>query len=166
MIHLFSGWMMQSEQHTLWESKIHLSLLNRIGIYLGGLVTTFFDSYQPAIVICLVFAIVSCCVALLIQKLCQPSPACIADLDKAAGVWSFIIDFFAYVGRFVLLLFISVQPDLFKMSILGLIAVFTAVLSATRYPYVTPHSSTALLQDDNQIAFTFVKNKGVSVDNK
>ena len=70
--------------------------------------------------------------ALLIQKLCQPSPDRLADSGKAGGVWSFIIGFFAYVGCFISLLFISVQPDLFKMSILGLIAVFTAVLSATR----------------------------------
>ena len=132
MTHLFSGWMMQREQHIIWASRIHLSLLNGIGVYLGGLVVTFSASYQPAIVTCLVFAIVSCCVALLIQKLCQPSPDRLADSGKAGGVWSFIIDFFAYVGCFISLLFISVQPDLFKMSILGLIAVFTAVLSATR----------------------------------
>lgn len=99
---------------------------------MGELVPTFSASYQPAIVTCLVFAIVSCCVALLIQKLCQLSPARLANLGKAGGVWSFIIGFFAYVRCFILLLFITVQPDLFKMSILGLIAIFKAVLSATR----------------------------------
>ena len=109
-----------------------MSLIRGIIIYLIGLIIIVTASYQPAILTFIIFAIISCCAAVFIRNLSLPSPISRIGSDKAGAVRALVSGFFAYIGCFTLLLFISVQPDLVKVSILGLIAFFTAVLSATK----------------------------------
>ena len=127
---------MHIEQGIKWDSRFHLSLIRGIIVYLIvyliGLIIIVTASYQPAILTFIIFAIISCCVAVFIRNLSLPSPISRIGLDKAGAVRALVSGFFAYIGCFTLLLFISVQPDLVKVSILGLIAFFTAVLSATK----------------------------------
>jgi hypothetical protein len=124
--------MMHIEQGIKWDSRFHLSLIKGIIVYLIGLIIIVTASYQPAILTFIIFAIISCCVAVFIRNLSLPSPISRIGSDKAGAVRALVSGFFAYIGCFTLLLFISVQPDLVKVSILGLIAFFTAVLSATK----------------------------------
>ena len=106
-----------------------MSLIRGIIVYLIGLIIIVTASYQLTFII---FAIISWRVAVFIRNLSLPSPISRVGSDKAGAVRALVSGFFAYIGCFTLLLFISVQPDLVKVSILGLIAFFTAVLSATK----------------------------------
>ena len=128
----FSGWMMHIEQRIKWDSRFHLSLIRGIIVYLIGLIIIVTASYQRAILTFIIFAIISWCVAVFVRNLSLPSPISRVGSDKAGTVRALVSGFFAYIGCFTLLLFISVQPDLVKVSILGIIAFFKAVLSATK----------------------------------
>ena len=117
---------MHIEQGIKWDSRFHLSLIRGIIVYLIvyliGLIIIVTASYQPAILTFIIFAIISCCVAVFIRNLSLPSSIFRIGSDKAGAVRALVSGFFAYIGCFTLLLFIGVQPDLVKVSILGLIA--------------------------------------------
>ena len=76
---------MHIEQRIKWDSRLHLSLVRGIIVYLIGLVITVIASSQPAMLTFIIFAIVSLCVTVFTRKLSVPYSIFCVGSDRAGA---------------------------------------------------------------------------------